>query len=56
MQLLDSAVAIEQRPLQGDLAVQAVEIANGAVMVLGDHLGAGTVKAHRIAERDVEVQ
>ena len=56
MQLLDLAVGIKQCALQGDFPAQMIEVVIGAVVVLGNHLGAGTVKTHRVAERDVEVQ
>ena len=55
LELLDGAGA----SVNGDrvrIPAQMIEVVIGAVVVLGDHLGAGTVKTHRVAERDVEVQ
>ncbi len=56
VQLLDHAVASNSSPCSGDFPAEVIEIGSGALVVFGDHFGAGTVKAHRVAERDVEIQ
>ena len=56
VQLLDDACAVEELRLHGDLAMQAAEIRRGALAVLGDHLVAGAVETHGVAEREMEIQ
>ena len=55
-QLFDAARAVEQRALQGDLAMQALQVGRGARAVLGDDLVAAAVKTQARAKRQVKIQ
>ncbi len=55
MQLGELARPVEQRRLQGDLALEILQVLHGAVGLLGDDLVAGAVVAEALAERDVDV-
>ncbi len=56
VQLLHRAVTIEKFALQGDFAVQALQVLVTLAAILGSYLVAGTIKADRIAEGYVEIQ
>ena len=50
------AVAVEQRALQRDLALEVVEVARGIAVVARDQAGAAAVEAGALAERHVDVE
>ncbi len=55
VQLGQLARAVEQRTLHGDLALEVLEVLDGALGLVGDDLVAGAVVAQALAERDVDV-
>ena len=56
VQLLDLTVAVVELALQLDLAMQAVQVGLGLLVVAGDDLGAAAVETGARAEGDVHVQ
>ena len=56
MQLFDLAATVEQRRLHVDFAVQHLEVAIDACLVVRDDLVAAAVVAKRMAKRDVHIQ